>query len=853
MRARRKKSKKAMDEKDILDKFTPNAKIVLEEAQKIARTDNRPITTEYILLALIQVPGTLSHDILREYSITYDQIRLVLSLRRQKTVSKFLHGSTISENAKEVVKQAFRISVKFRHFNIDTEHLLISVLSNKSFGSYQCVEQVGINPEQIKNQIISIFNDLAEMNEMVTNQKFPPIPQPPLQEHFNEQEGGLFDIPEPVNSIRTSQPPQKKKALEFFGIDMIKKAKQKMFDPVIGRSDEVSRAVQILLRRAKNNPIFVGDPGVGKTAIVEGIAQKIAQSQVPESLINKRIIQLDLSLLVAGTMYRGQFEDRLKKIIHEAAEDKDVILFIDEIHMIVGAGSAEGSMDAANILKPALSRGEIRLIGATTFEEYRKYIEKDQALERRLQPIQVGEPTVEQTIKILRGVKAGYEKHHNLEISDDALKAAAQMSSKYIRDRFLPDKAIDLIDEACASLVASQTKTDLDYEVRKSEEKLQNIIKTKEQFIAKEKFEEAAKVRDQETKLRAKVAKLMDQLRLSSVKSRVEKLDIASLVCKITKIPVDELNIEDSKRYLQIENVLSEHIVGQKEAISEIAKALRRNRAGISSNERPIGSFVFMGPSGVGKTELAKVLAKHVFMRENALIKIDLSEFVEKHTLARLTGAPPGYVGYEDAGRLTEAVRKNPYSVILFDEIEKAHPEVFNILLQILDEGRLTDAKGREVDFKNTIVIMTSNIGIDQYDKIAKIGFSLGEPQRVNENIKEFVSEKLSDIFKPELLNRIDKIIVFDPLKKPDLEKIARLQLNILAAKMAAKGLTLEYGDSAVKALSEINYDEQYGARPLKRTIESEIEDKISAAILTANDKKKKFVIEYDGKQFITK
>ncbi len=853
MRARPEKSKKAMDEKDILDKFTPNAKIVLEEAQKIAQTDNRPITTEYILLALIQVPGTMSHDILREYSITYDQIRLVLSLRRQKTVSKFSHGSTISENAKEVVKQAFRISVRFKHFNIDTEHLLVSVLSNKAFGSYQCVEQVGINPEQIKNQIISIFNDLAEMNEMVLNQKFPPVPQPPAPNEFNEPVGGLFDVPEHPNGMRTSQQPQKKKALEFFGIDMIKKAKQKKFDPVIGRADEVTRAVQILLRRAKNNPIFVGDPGVGKTAIVEGIAQKIAQSQVPESLINKRIIQLDLSLLVAGTMYRGQFEDRLKKIIQEAAEDKDVILFIDEIHMIVGAGSAEGSMDAANILKPALSRGEIRLIGATTFEEYRKYIEKDQALERRLQPIQVGEPTVEETIKILRGIKSGYEKHHNLEISDDALRAAAEMSSKYIRDRFLPDKAIDLIDEASASLVASQTKTDLDSEVRKTKEKLQTIIRVKEQLISKEKFEEAAKIRDQETKLKAKLAKSMDQLRSSKIKSRVEKLDIASLVCKITKIPVDALNVEESKKYLQIENVLSEHIVGQKEAIGEIAKALRRSRAGIGSNERPIGSFVFMGPSGVGKTELAKVLAKHVFMRENALIKIDLSEFVEKHTLARLTGAPPGYVGYEDAGRLTEAVRKNPYSVVLFDEIEKAHPEVFNILLQILDEGRLTDARGREVDFKNTILIMTSNIGIDKYEKIAKIGFSLGEPQRVNENIKEFVSEKLSDIFKPELLNRIDKIIVFDPLKKPDLEKIARLQLDILAKKMAMQGLVLEYKDSAIKALSDANYDEQYGARPLKRIIESEIEDKISAAILTAKDKKKKFVIEHDGKEFITK
>jgi ATP-dependent Clp protease ATP-binding subunit ClpC len=842
-----------MDEKDILDKFTPNAKIVLEESQKIAKVDNRPITTEYILLALIQVPGTLSHDILREYSVTYDQVRLVLSLRDQKSGSKFIHGSAISENAKEVVKQAFKVSAKFKHFNVDTEHLLISVLSDKKFGSYKCIEHVGINPEQIKNQIISIFTDLAEMNEMVSNQSFPPVPQPPLQNEFNEPVGAPFDIGEQANAIRLPQGVQKKKALEYFGIDMVKKAKQKKFDPVIGRLDEVSRAIQILLRRGKNNPIFVGDPGVGKTAIVEGIAQKIAQSQVPESLANKRIIQLDLSLLVAGTMYRGQFEDRLKKIIQESVDEKDVILFIDEIHMIVGAGSAEGSMDAANILKPALSRGEIRLIGATTFEEYRKYIEKDQALERRLQPIQVGEPTVEETIEILKGIKSNYEKHHNLEITDDAIRAAAEMSSKYIRDRFLPDKAIDLIDEASAALVASQKTSDMNTQIEENRQKLLAITKIKEDLILQEKFEQAAKARDQETRIRTKLSKSLEEVRSNRSKSTVERSDIASLVNKITKIPVDELNADESKRFLQIENILSQHIIGQKEAVSEIARALRRKRAGISEDERPIGSFVFMGPSGVGKTELAKILARHVFMRENALIKIDLSEFVEKHTLSRLTGAPPGYVGYEDAGRLTEAVRKNPYSVVLFDEIEKAHPEVFNILLQILDEGHLTDAKGREIDFKNTIVIMTSNIGIEQYEKISRIGFSLGEPEKANENIKEFVSEKLADIFKPELLNRIDKIIVFDPLEKADLEKIAKIQLDILTKKMAGKGLTFHYDKSVIKELCEISYNKQYGARPLKRAIESEIEDKISAAILASDNKKKDFLIKYNGKEFIAK
>ncbi len=841
-----------MDEKDILDKFSQNAKIVLEESQKIAESDKKPISTEYILLALIQVPGTLAHDILREYSVTYDQVRLVLSLKKNHLVSKVKYGTNMTDNARECLKISFRISADYGHYNVDTEHLLIAVLSDKKFGSYLCVEQVGINPEQIKNQILGIFNDLAEMNEMLSRQKMPPIPPVP--------EGGFAEediTGEPLGAVGATKPPlpreAKKSLLEYFGIDLTKKAKEKKLDPVIGREVEVERAIQILLRRTKNNPIFIGDPGVGKTAVVEGIASRIASGQAPEKLSGKKVIQLDLGLLIAGTMYRGQFEDRLKRVIQECIKDKNIILFIDELHTIVGAGAAEGSMDAANILKPALSRGEIRLIGATTYDEYRKHIEKDQALERRLQPIQVSEPTVEETIKILKGLKAVYEKHHGIEISDEAILAAAQLSARYIKDRFLPDKAIDLIDEAAAGLVAYVPKNDLSQERDKIQQKLNSVIAIKDRLIDQEKFEDAAKVRDQEAKLRAKEKLIEKKISESGKKIILKKNDIAGLISKITGVPVGEIDTEESKKFLNLEQELSRYIIGQEEAVKEVSNALRRTRAGIGALDRPIGCFVFMGPSGVGKTELAKVIAKKIFGSNDALIKIDLSEFSERHTVARLTGAPPGYVGYEEAGKLTEAVRKNPYSVVLFDEIEKAHPDIFNILLQIMDEGHLTDAKGREVDFKNTIVILTTNIGIEEYDQIRKIGFDLSKNvEESGQQIKEVIGSKLADIFRPELLNRLDKVIVFDPLKSKDLEKIAKIKLDELKSRLKEKGIQLNYTPAVIKALSKMGYDKLYGARPLKRLIETEIENEISKEILSSEKKAKIITIDFDEEKFIT-
>jgi len=843
-----------MDEKDILDKLTQNAKIALEEAQKIAETDGKRISTEHILLALIQVPGTLAHDILREYSVTYDQIRLVLSLQDKKNGRRiYKMTGNITDNARNVMKHAFMISADFKHFNVDTEHLLTALLSDKKYGSYQCVEQVGIDPEQIKDQILGIFNDLAEMNKMISRQRIQGVPPtPPMPSETISGEESQFEAPQSIGQTKSAGRQGQKTAIEYFAIDLTARAKNKKLDPVVGRGNEIERAIQILLRRTKNNPVFIGDPGVGKTAIVEGIAQRIANGQAPQKLQDKKIMRLDLGLLVAGTMYRGQFEDRLKKIIQEASSDKKIILFIDELHMIVGAGSAEGSMDAANILKPALSRGEIHMIGATTYDEYRKYIEKDQALERRLQPVHVDEPTPDETIEIIKGIKAAYEKHHGVGITDAAIAAATELSTKYIKDRFLPDKAIDLIDEAAAGLVAYKPKTDKNLELSRLRSKLESIIKIKERLISQEKFEEAAKVRDQETKLRRKEAEIENNLEKSNKEIFLLSEDIAKLVSRITKIPVGEIDLQESKKFLEIEKELSKYIAGQEEAIKEIAKSLRRKRAGIGSLERPIGSFVFMGPSGVGKTEIAKVLAERIFKRKDALIKIDLSEFTEKHTLARLVGAPPGYVGYEEAGRLTEAIRKNPYSVVLFDEIEKAHPEVFNILLQILDEGRLTDASGRVVDFKNTIIILTSNVGIEEYSKISNIGFSLGMNQEESlTDVKETVSDKLSDIFKPELLNRIDKIIVFDPLNEMDLEKIAKIQLEALGERLKSKGFELQFTQNTIKGLSENGRNKIYGARPLRRIVESEIEDKISLAILSEKIKNKKIKIDYDGKKFV--
>lgn len=838
---------------DIFDRFTKNAQTVLTEAQKIADKDHEPITTEYILLSIIQIPGTLSHDILREYSVTYDQIRLVLTLHKKTT--KFSTKTSMAGDARECLKLAFKIASDFNHFNVDTEHILIALLTNPNFGSYKTIEQVGIDPVQIKDQLINIFGDLAEMDAMIKRQGTPPSPldvpgSAPVvdEERFKEEAQSAFS---PQMQKFTATKTRPAKLLEYFGVNLVDRCKNNKIDPVIGREKEINRAIQILLRKAKNNPVFIGEPGVGKTAIVEGLAQRICKKTIPRALKNKKIYQLDLGLLVAGTMYRGQFEDRLKKILAEIKDDQNIILFIDELHSIVGTGSAEGSMDAANLLKPALARGEIRLIGATTYDEYRKHIEKDLAFERRLQPIKVEEPSIDETVQILEGIKSVYEKHHNLKIEKSAIDAAVQFSEKYINDRFLPDKAIDLIDEASAAktlkLHGSKSQGVLD----RLEERIEELSLKKERLISEEKFEEAAKTRDEEMKLRS-MRKLASGKSSNKISVSITDYDIAKLVEQITGVPVGSLEEKESNKFLKIESELKKHIVSQREAIEQVSKALRRNRSGLSSHSKPIGSFIFMGPSGVGKTELARALAQHIYGRSDALVKIDMSEFMERHNVARLTGAPPGYVGFDEAGKLTEAVRKKPYSIILFDEIEKAHPDVFNILLQILDEGKLTDAKGRVVDFKNTIVILTSNIGIEQYRQLSKIGFNLSETQEDFSRLKEVISKKLFDVFRPELINRLDKVIIFDPLTKEDLVEIAKLLLSELTDRLKLQNINATFTEKAIKQLVEKSYDPSFGARPLKREIEEKIESVLSDGILSGEfTKLKKITVDYKNGRFI--
>ena len=834
---------------DTFDRFTNQARLVLKEAQKIAKESEKPISTTRILLSVAKIEGTLSHDVLKEYSVNPDQIRLILDL--DNSINKALKSSQLTQNATTALKFAFNIAMEFKHYNIDVEHILIALLSDSTFGSYKAIKRVGVDPEQIKSQMIRIFDDLSEMDEMIRRQgpaKFvkEDLIQDGSQSHIDGMgEAGEFTQVQMPSVPKTREVP--KKALEYFSINLVKRAKEGKIDPVVGRDIEINRCIQILLRKSKNNPVFIGEPGVGKTAIVEGLSLKIAKGDVPQKLLNMSIYQLDLGLMVAGTMYRGQFEERLKKVLGELQEDNKSILFIDELHSIVGTGSAEGSMDAANLLKPALSRGDFRLIGATTLEEYRKHIEKDSALERRLQSIIVREPTVDETIKILKGVKSSYEKHHQVKYTEEALEAAAKLSQKYLNDRFLPDKAIDLIDEAASAKVIASQDSKQRSDASKLSKQLEETKAKKELLISQENFVDAAKVKTEEIKLGEKLSKFS----YKKNQQNVTGADIAALVSSITDIPIGEIEHEEMKKYAKLESTIAKSIIGQDDAISEVSRVLKRNRSGVTSQERPIGSFLFLGPSGVGKTELARVLAKTVFGRTTSLIKLDMSEFMERHNAARLTGAPPGYVGYDDAGKLTEQVRKNPYSVVLFDEIEKAHPEVYNLLLQILDEGRLTDSKGRSVNFKNTIIIMTSNIGLKEYNDLAKIGFQIGTNDDEQENLKGRVEKHVSNIFKVEFINRLDKAIFFNPLKSDDLLQITKIKLAELEERLMQNDYNISFSKSAIESISKNKFDKSLGARPLIRLIEREIEGFISDKILKGAIKKsEKYCIEYSGGKY---
>lgn len=834
------------DPKDIFKKFSLNSRKVLITSQKIAQNARVAINSQHILLALAVTPGTLAHSILQEHMISLDQIRLVISLQSlKKNVDKSANRG-ISKEAKKILEKAALVASSFHHQQIDPEHILLAITSLMDCLGYEVILRIGSDPEAIKNQINDLFEDIVDLEKKSFNPPRTQLQMPPGLQGFGPFDFSPSSFGEPMEAgpaepIQEHPAPGQKSILDYFTVDLTRQAQEGKIDPLIGRERELERVIQILSRRTKNNPVLIGDPGVGKTAIVEGLAQKIVNGTAPVSLASKKIIMLDMALLVAGTMYRGQFEDRIKKVLDELERFGNCILFVDELHTIVGAGSAEGSLDAANILKPALAKGKIRLVGATTLDEYRKIIEKDAALERRLQKVDVGEPSVSETIEILKGLRPRYEEYHHLKISDEAIEAAAKLSRRYIADRFLPDKAIDLIDEASASWrlrhegkVASKTK--------QIENQLASVRHQKELEVQNQNYQKAAELRNLEIRLNEEI-RSQKALQKQGKVPIISAADIARVVSLWTNVPVEALAKNEKQKYLKLSQILKKQIIGQDEAISQIAQAIRRSKTGISDPNRPIGSFIFLGPTGVGKTELARVLAEVLFGSREAILKIDMSEFMERHNVSRLIGAPPGYVGYEDAGRLTEEVRRRPYSIILFDEIEKAHPEVFNILLQILEDGELTDAKGKKVNFRNTIIILTSNIGLAELNQQAAIGFQAKGPAKRQaeedyRRMKNDLVKRLKDEFRPELVNRLDKIIVFRALDKADIAKITDLQLNELKKRLAPQGFNLEFSPKVKAQISKKGFDPQYGARPIRRTISDLIEDPLSEEILAGKIKR---------------
>ena len=704
------------------------------------------------------------------------------------------------------------------HNYIGTEHLLLGIMREGESVAVRILMDLGVDPHKLFNDIVRMLSEDAPGS------------------------GG-----EPKNSPGYTNTP----TLNQFGRDLTELAREGKFDPIIGRDKEIERVVQILSRRTKNNPCLIGEPGVGKTAIVEGLAQKIVEGNIPELLKNKRVFTLDLSSMVAGAKYRGEFEERLKKAMDEVRKAGNVILFIDEMHTIIGAGAAEGAIDASNILKPALARGEIQVIGATTLKEYRKHVEKDAALERRFQPITVGEPTQEETIEILKGIRDKYEAHHSVKITDGALEAAAKLSSRYITDRYLPDKAIDLIDEAAsrARLKAFTAPDDL----KKLEEQIEKLAKEKENAIRLQEFEKAAAIRDKEHKLKAEYESMKDDWyqKNQTRTDTVTEDEIADIVASWTGIPVKRLAEEESERLMKMEDVLHERVIGQDEAVKAVAKAIRRGRVGLKDPRRPVGSFIFLGPTGVGKTELSKALAEALFGNENAMIRIDMSEYMEKFNVSRLIGSPPGYVGYEEGGQLTEKVRRKPYSVLLFDEIEKAHPDVFNVLLQILEDGRLTDSQGRTVDFRNTVIIMTSNVGGRMITEPKRLGFVVSDDAaRDYEEMKNNVMGELKKTFRPEFLNRVDDIIVFHPLDQEHIKKIVGVMLKSLTKRLEQNGINLQVSDEAIAHLAQKGFDPVFGARPLRRSIQTMVEDKLAEQMLDGTVKTGDTVnIGFDGEK----
>ena len=784
------------------EKFTDKARKVLVLAQDEARALHQPyVGTEHILLGLIQEKDGLAAQALERLGVAYDAvvkgIREVASIDEGADVSGHL---SFTPRVKRVLENSLREAMQMGQSYISTEHLLLGIVRENEGTALDVLSRLGVKGDDIRTAL----NDL--------------VGQSPVYAGRNPFEAA-GTVPD--------------RALKEFGTDLTQKARDGKLDPVIGRAGEIERVMQILSRRQKNNPLLIGEPGVGKTAVAEGLAQLIVSNQVPDILRGKRLLTLDVSALVAGSKYRGEFEDRLKKCIKEVKDAGDIILFIDEMHTLIGAGSAEGSIDAAAILKPPLSRGEIQVIGATTIDEYRKHLEKDSALERRFQPITVGEPNEEQALRIMEGLRDRYEAHHQVHFTDEALQAAVTLSDRYIQDRFLPDKAIDVMDEAGARMrIRNMTLPD---ELREMDDKLRQIRSDKDKAIAEQDFERAAKLRDQESAVKDERAAAEKKWAEDSQKSvhQVTAQDIADVVSMTTGVPVSNLTEAETEKLLRMEGVLHERVIGQEEAVTALSKAIRRSRAGLKDPKRPAGSFIFLGPSGVGKTELSKALAEFLFSSEDALISFDMSEYMEKHSVSRLVGSPPGYVGFDEGGQLTKAVRQRPYSVVLFDEIEKAHPDVFNILLQILEEGRLTDAQGRTVDFRNTVIIMTSNVGAREISAPTTLGFSPeGKAGLSDKEIKSRVMGEVKKLFRPEFLNRIDEIIVFKSLTQEQIVEIAKLMVADLRERLIAQNMTINLTDDAYKLIAKEGTDAAYGARPLRRAIQRLLEDPLSEELL---------------------
>lgn len=789
--------------------FTQRAQLVLEIAQDEAKKfKHQSVSSEHILLSLVIEPNGIAGKVLREVGLTetdiYEEIEHLIGYG---TMTSYPQGTFLpySPRMKQIFALANSEVRKMGAQKVGTEHILLSMLRDESIMATRMMINLGISLTKVRQSLkqkMGIKNDSRN------------------------------------NSIRRKNPQEKRQmvkgtpTLDSLARDLTKLARDGKLDPVVGRSREVKRLIQILSRRTKNNPVLVGEPGVGKTAIAEGLAQKIVMGEVPEEMQEKRLMMLDMGSLVAGTKYRGEFEDRMKKVIDEIYNDGQVILFIDELHTLIGAGGAEGAIDASNILKPALARGELQTIGATTLDEYQKYIEKDSALERRFARIQVDEPTPEEAEEILRGLRSRYEEHHGVEITDDAIRAAVHLSVRYITSRQLPDKAIDLIDESAAKVRLDQTDDLSESTVIKLE--IEQLVKEKERAIQKQDFEIAAQLRRQEKALHKKLVKLLilEEKQENGYADRVTEEDVATVVSEWTGVPLQQLEKKESQRLLELEALLHERVVGQDEAVKAVSRAIRRARSGLKDPNRPIGSFMFLGPTGVGKTELAKALSEVMFGDENSLIRVDMSEFMEKYSTSRLIGSPPGYVGYDEGGQLTEKIRQKPYSVILLDEVEKAHPDVFNLLLQVLDDGHLTDSKGRKVDFRNTIMIMTSNIGATQIREEKNVGFNVQDITRDHKAMQKRILEELKKTFRPEFLNRIDETVVFHSLSKDEIHSIVQIMSRAIVKRLKEQDIQVKITPAAIDVIGKAGFDPEYGARPIRRALQKEIEDRLSEALL---------------------